>query len=656
MKKIINIFAITCVLLLTSCDQWLTQEDSRQLSPSQAYSSIAGISSVEANLYSRLLYSQDFGEDYDPYGSANTGADLMDIARWDECSNNNAYWVFAGNVNRDYRRYYDFGLIRDLNIHINALKTEIGSNISADKQKYFLAEARYMRAFVYFTMVSRMGGVPIIEDVAAYTETPLDLAKPRNKETEVYDYIASELDAVAEDLDLASSAVKTRATKGAALALKCRAMLYAGSIAYNDDKNQAKGLSLPSGAVGIPKSKANVYFQKCLDAYFALKAAGKYSLYAVDPDLAKNYSNLFQSSKNNPEIIFSRDYDGVLFKNDYTSKSICAQLRAGLKTGCTINPVLNLLNDYEKLSTRTKESFNPYNGDEQIERMQDGVSNLNYKIYNNQSDIFADRDPRMAGTVLYPGSSFRGIRLDFQAGIAIKTANGYEFKTVDNIENINAAANLYNGEKITGIEGPHRTSFYISHTGFLMRKFTDVNAGTEALGASKVPYVVFRYGEVLLNAAEAAFCLDKGGVTSYNGQNMKDLALTCINDIRKRAGGDAFKITASELDFNRIINERRVELAFEDHRYNDLKRWRIADEVWAYDANNPTSVMYGLWPYKIYAPGDPDNGKWIYRKVKLEHRGSTEKLGDPLNFTRDMYYATYPMNEGNPYVEKNPNH
>ncbi len=645
MKKIINIFLAAFLLILfNSCQNWLTQEDTTGLSVTQVYSSEAGINSVAANLYSRLRYEQVFEND------------VSDMTRWDEASHNGAYWGLGGNqnVDRNYRQYYDYGLIRDINIHIQALKNDISADVPVEKQRYFLAEARYLRAFTYFTMVSRMGGVPIIETPAEYTETPLTLALPRNKESEVYDYIAKELDEIIPDLALA--AVKTRATKGSALALKCRAMLYAGTIANNYDKNVAKGLILPSGAAGIEKAKANDYFKKCLDAYSELKKSGKYALYQADSDLAKNYCNLFQSSKNNPEVIFCRDYDGVVFKNDFTSKAICAQLRPGLKTGGVINPVINLVNSYEDVATHRAGMINPYNGSMQIERMEDGLSTLSYKVYDNPADIFKGLDPRLSGTVIYPGSSFRGINLDFQAGLAIKTAGGYEFKTVDLIENINSSANVYNGEKITGIEGPHRTSTHISHTGFLMRKFTDIDAGSEALGASNVPYIVFRYGEVLLNAAEAAYCLADNGVGSYTGTDTRDLALELINNVRMRAGGNNFKIGSSELDYNRIINERRVELAFEDHRYNDLKRWRIADEVWAYDPNNQASIMTGLWPYKIFAAGDPDNGKWIYRRVRLEHRGSLEKPGDPINFDRTMYYATYPINEGNPNIEKNPNH
>lgn len=647
-NKIYAILAV-CALMCSSCEDWLSQEDNTAMSTDQVYSSVESISSIAANLYSRLPIYQDL--------TRADGSGLMDVARWDECTQGSNYWDQAGNVDRNYRvgNYAGkYGLIREINIHIRELTNSV-SNISAEQQKYFIAEARFLRAMAYFDLVSILGGVPIIEDVFEYTENTIELARPRNKESEVYDYIASEMDAIMKDLAVASSSVKSRATQGSALALKCRAMLYAGSLAYRVDENQAKGLILASGAVGIPRERANEYFEKCIDAYQELKALG-YSLYKADADLANNYASIFQASKGNPEVIFSRDYDGTTFKNYFTTKVICAALHAGLKTGCELNPTLNHVDAYEKFSTKAIEPINPYNGQVQVETMSDGTSNLSYKVYDNVADIFADRDPRLAGSILMPGSTFRGTGIDFQAGLAIKNPNGsYTFKTLDGMENYLADVNYYNGERITGIEGPHRVSGYISHTGFLLRKYVDVKSGSEAEGNSAVSQIVFRFGESVLNAAEAAYCLSENGVADYGGRNTRELALELVNEIRERAGGVSFTLADNELDMSRIMNERRVELAYEDHRYYDLKRWRVADEVWAYDPTNPTSVMTGLWPYKIYSTG-ADRGKWIFRKVKLEHRGSLSYNGQPLNFDRTMYYSAYPQTAGNPYIEKNPNH
>ncbi|MFV0468501.1 MAG: RagB/SusD family nutrient uptake outer membrane protein [Dysgonomonas sp.] len=645
-KNIYILLTLVSVIFLSSCNDWLDQEDKNSISTKEAYSSTVGINSIASNLYSRLRYEQDFATDNESY----------DMTSWDEAINNSQYWAFATNKDQGYRSYYDYTLIREINLHIYNLEHSVGGGVDKKELTYFIAEARYMRAYVYFTLVSRMGGVPLITEVTKYSENPLDLAKPRNKESEIYDFIASELDSILTDLSVASNSIKTRATEGTALALKCRAMLYAGTLAQNYDKSAAKGLNLASGATGIDKNKANEYLQKCLDAYLALKDMNVYSLYKANTtDLASNYAEIFLVKNQNPEIIFYKDYNGKTIENSFTMRAICRTMKSETKSGSQINPVLNLVDSYELLSTHQAEKINPYNGTEHIEDMGTTTSSYDYIVYDNQSDIFKDRDPRLSGTILYPGSSFRGSSLDFQAGLAIKNGTSYTFKSAPTMEESNTAAGYYNNVKMTGEEGPHRISTYVSHSGFLLRKYVDVNAGTQSAGMSTVPYIVFRYGEVLLNAAEAAYYLSENGISSYKDHATRTLALDCVNEIRTRAGGASFAINDSELDLSRIINERKVELAFEDHRYDDLKRWRIADEVWAYDRNNENAVMYGLWPYKIYAPGDPADGKWIYRKVKIEHRGTESDKGRPINFTVSMYYATYPMNDGNPYIEKNPN-
>lgn len=640
-NKISILLVLLTAFALGSCEDWLTQEDQSAMSTDQTYSSIASISSVAANLYARLNYPQDF----------TTDNQSLDLTSWDEACNSSAYWASAANKNQDYRQYYDYTLIRYINAHIRSLQTDISPSIPETYKKYFLAEARYIRAFVYFTLVSRMGGVPIITEVQEYTLDPLTLARPRNKEAEVYDFICSELDEITDDLSLATPSLTTRATRGSALALKCRAMLYAGTIAYQYDKNAAKGLILPSGATGIDKSKANGYLQKCLDAYFELKKMNRYYLYEVNSDPAANYTDLFLKKAANPEIIFSKDYDGQNFLNYFTGRAICRAMKPAPKSGSEISPTLNLVEAYENTSTRTPESINPYEGETQIESMGIASSTYNYKIYDRPEDIFAGRDPRLAATIIYPGGSFRGNALDFQAGLAVKKGNSYEFKSVQIMDDyLDAAKGYYEGIRMTGTEGPHRSSTNVSHTGFLIRKFVDTASGSESNGSSSLTYIVFRYGEVLLNAAEAAFYLHENGITVYQDLNTRQLALDCINQIRRRAGGESFTITDAELNFDRIASERRIELAFEDHRYNDLKRWRLADEIWNNNPDSPTAVLYGLWPYKIYAPGDPADGKWLYRKVKLDFRSL------PIYFDLKMYYATYPINSGNPYTEKNPNH
>lgn len=95
----------------------------------------------------------------------------------------------------------------------------------------------------------------------------------------------------------------------------------------------------------------------------------------------------------------------------------------------------------------------------------------------------------------------------------------------------------------------------------------------------------------------------------------------------------------------------------EDHLFNDLKRWRIADVVWDGGTTNQQAVLFALWPYKIVRPGDLSDGKFLYRRLML--RGT--KLNNykaPIVFTLSMYYPSMPGDAltGNPLLENNPNH
>jgi len=631
--------AATAVLILASCGKdFLNQQPTNVISPEQAYSSPDGVNGIAADLYARIRYEQDFAIDNESY----------DMTRFDEAYNNSAYGFADDGWGNGYRAYYDYGLIRDINLHLQQLE-HTGKNVTEEQKRYFIAEARFIRALVYFTMVSRMGGVPLVTGVFDYANNPEAYAQARAKESEIYDFIANEVDAIKDDLQAGNSniRVKTRASKGAALALKCRAMLYAGSIAKNETKSRSKNVWLNSGAVGISNAMAEAYFTKCLEAFTELQGLG-YSLYKGNTDLSENFSEAFLKKNNdNPEQIFIKDYDGVKTLNRFTERAIPRSQRTVNNAGSQINPTLNLAESFEVVATHVATPFKTVNGTETEENMESNSATLDYVVYDTPLAIFEGRDPRLAGTIITPGGQFRGKDAQLWAGLAVWNGNGYDFKSVDGIENATDSKGMYEGMQMTGIDGPHFKSFYTSHTGFLLKKYVDADAGSESSGKSDVAYIVFRYGEMLLDAAEAAFELGRSNE-----------ALSYINEVRERAGGAAFRIQASELTLERIRNERRIELAFEDHRFNDLRRWRIADELWNGSQNNSQAVLYALWPYKIYRPGHASHEKWLFRRLRI--RGTKTINGaikQPLRFTLGLYYAAMPGDalSNNPLLEKNPN-
>jgi len=628
MKKILIALQIICCMIvgalsLAACkDDWFDVESSSIMTEQQIYASNDGVTSILANMYSRLNDGQAF----------NTGS----MNEWDE-SISNATNQQTTDYGDAYRRYYDYGLIREINLFLKNLDL-YGEKLNPDNKEAFKAEARFLRAYTYFEMVKSMGGIPLITEASDYDEA-VDFTTyqtPRSKEIDVYEFIHKELDDIKEKLDLRdgnNNPVKNRASKGAALALKCRAMLYAGSIAkYNASRNDLS-LTLPGGETGIPADKANYFYGLAVDAAKELIEMGVYSLYTKNvSSKSDNFAELFlKKNAENPEAIFVKDFDGKSLTNFYTQDAIPRSLRSLAGSGSRVGPTLNLIEQFERMDG-TISSLKTVNGTETVEEVTSTRSTLDYIVYDNALDIFASRDPRLMASILTPGSKFRGADLQLWAGIAVWNNNGYDFKHTLSIDNIEQ----YNNQQMTGVDGPHATS-EVTNTGFLIRKYLDPNPGSESQGKSDVAFIRFRYAEVLLNAAEAA----------YEMGDPEGLALGYLNQIRTRAG---LPILSAITTIESIRHEREVELAFEDHRFNDVRRWRTGDKIFDGNRNTKTALICGLWPYRISRPGHPTDGRWLFRRVRANKRNN------PVKFINSNYYTGFEASvlSRNPLLVKNP--
>ena len=259
----------------------------------------------------------------------------------------------------------------------------------------------------------------------------------------------------------------------------------------------------------------------------------------------------------------------------------------------------------------------------------------NYIAYDNISDIFKNKDGRLFGTVVYAGTTFRNIPVNIQAGVAVWNKDHYQLSIADKL-----------GEKYgktdilwTGFDGPKDNEKDVSNTGFYMRKFVSDASGASTRGTSADNWWPwYRLGEIYLNAAEAAFELGQGDAVGY------------VNKLRERAGFPANSL--SSLTIDKIRNERRVELAFEDHRFFDLKRWRIAHEIWNGSDNSNDAVVRGLYPYRIINPGSPDDGKYIFIRMR------PTRFKKARFFRLANYYSSIEQKalDNNPKLVKNPFH
>lgn len=648
MKKSLLYICLAVFAVNAGCNDkdFLSVAPSNVLQNDQLWNDEGLILSVLADLYDRYPDRQtDANATGIPSMVTQTIDNWGEFARFDEAfaSENGQYWrhgtteydyVFPGMIARNTGEitYWDYAYIRELNIFIEKCGTS--TKLKADVKNRFIAEARYLRAVVYFEEVKRVGGVPLVLKPMEYNYEgdPAYLQHPRAKESEIYDFVISEMDTVKKYLPV-SPISKTRATVGLALATKVRAALYAGAIAkYGVTTPQ---VTLPGGEVGIPASAANGYYTTALKAAQELISSGTYSLYKKNSDnLTQNFISLFIDKGSNPEVIFAKDFK--LQSGRVQPWTLWSQPRSNAEEqqGGRLNPSLNLVQSFELLDN----TFAP---------LPTNAASGGYVYYNDPLDLFANRDPRLAATVILPGAEFKDKKVDIWAGYMLKDGK------IITGDNFGAKGKLEpNGPdvQVVGYDGPVNNLEFSAQSGFIIRKYMDPTVGSGRIGTqSEVWWIRYRYGEVLLNAAEAAFEL---------GQ--RDVAAGYMNQVRERAG---FKIplTAADITFDRIVHERKVELAFEGHEFWDMKRWRLAHKVWNGVKTNLTTQpgksdesstrVFALWPYKVYDPGSPNNGKYVFKQV-LPGAVTSAHL-----FRLGNYYAAIgdDIRNNNPKIVKNPN-
>lgn len=531
-------------------------------------------------------------------------------------SENTKYWGDA------YR------LIRDINYFFETLPQYEASFTEAQINTW-KGEMLFARAFTYYALAKRYGGVPLVNEVLKYPEQPIgELKVPRSSEAVTFDLVKTDLDEAY--CLLPESNEQGRATKYAAAALKSRAMLHAGSIAkYNaismfDDSNNR--------LCGIDADKATGYFKEAYDAAKLLE--GHFSLYkntwkADDKEAQfQNYINLFfdEGSKEN---ILVREYQYPNSVHGYDCYCIPRQYMVGGYSSY-VNPTLEYVEMFE--------GFPKENG--RVKTTEGGK----YMLFDNLTDFFKDAEPRLRATVLLPGDEFKGESFESWRGIYIgPTAGGitpllpegtiekYEASSCkDNlVTSSNAGQTAYklsNGQMMNpaGRSGRFADDAACTLSGFSVRKWMnpDMEASLVVENRSDQTWIEMRYAEVLLNRAEAAAELAAAG---QGGSYLIDAA-QCINDIRERAGATLVSDPAS-LSIDDVRLERRKELGFENKTWWDLKRWRLMDR----EQNN--TIYRVLMPF--YADRE---SKWFF-DARLDERATR------YTFDTKWYYVEIPSDE-----------
>ena len=410
-------------------------------------------------------------------------------------------------------------------------------------------EAHFLRAYYYMNLTNLFGGVPLITRTYKLED---DFAAPRNTYAECIKFISDECDLAASLLPLEYTGDRIgRATKGAALALKARVLLYAASDLHNT--TVFAGYTNPE-LIGYTDGNRTARWQAAKDAAKAVIDLGQYSLFKAIPapgdSVAQNFVDLFNSYGNDEDILV-RFFTTTSF--DVNTSWMNLSGPNGYHGRGSNAPTDNLVRDYER---------------------KDGTK-FDWNNPAHAAAPYAFRDPRFYATIFYEGAKWR-----------TRAAGEFPLDPIGKIqvgrwEKWDAASNKM--VELWGLDtrkGPN-SPFEGAYMGYYIRKWFDPAVDAQFF-IPDIPWRYFRYAEVLLNYAEACIGL---------GEDAE--ARTYINMIRTRAGMPP--VTESGIALrDRYRNERRIELAVEDHRFFDVRRWVIGPQ--AYVASYKVDVVYKMDP------------------------------------------------------------
>ncbi|MDO9254699.1 MAG: RagB/SusD family nutrient uptake outer membrane protein, partial [Bacteroidales bacterium] len=504
-----------------SCEDVLDRAPLDKISEKDIWNNEVMVKAYVTNLYSRIPFNDALLSYGDWYKWCDEGTTA--IGNFNNIAQGTVSKTSEGNA------YWDYAYIRDCNVFLEKMIT---SAVNQSVKTQLEGEVRFMRAFAYFEMMKRYGGVPLVDAVIDPFKPIDDKYQVRATEEAIANFINTELTTAVSLLSDVATA-KERINKWTAYALNARAMLWAASIAKY-------GTVQLNGLVGISASQANAFYTKASAAADAVINSGKYSLYNATPaNKSENYRNIFLV-ENNSEVIFEKPYDGVNVAHSWDAWCAPDQW---VGRGSLCDPTLEFILGYENIDgSATQPTF--------------GAG----KLYTDGYEPFANKDPRLRATVFFQGETFPNGTIDTYEGIDPSP-------TPTPATIISSSSTAYNGKASVGLDSRMVPKDDMStNSGFICKKYIITTQKNIAEFNSYTNWIAIRLAEMYLTKAEAEF--EMGNIAP---------AVTALNMTRNRAGISL--VDAASITRDKIRTERRSELAYECHRYWDLRRWRTAISV-----------------------------------------------------------------------------
>jgi hypothetical protein len=579
-KNIAMAVALAIATTLTSCSEFMDLKPADQYSDDDIFGS-AGL--TQGLIYQVYSYVKDGAREHvttgltdDAYFTHNYGQIAVNEAN---VSESDLQWYNNDNCpfkwEHAYKAIYYANLVLE---NIGRVPPDNDFDLNVMK-----GEAHFLRAYLYSELIRGFGGVPLIDKTYGLTDKDAVSNIPRNNIGECLDFILKDI-AEAEKL-LKPTAALGRATSGAATALKARILLHVASPLYADrtvnklDVNQYKG-------------DRNALYQAAFDAAKAVIGSDRYELINCKGGTVYEVADKYHAIaiSNNSELIFTKQF---------ASSKVTNQL-----------PLQHGPNGYHNWSgtTPTQDFVVHF---EMEDGSLSGSSGLSKPGEFKVGNPYLGREPRFYACVGVDGAVW-GRRRPSDAYPLDPTPLGelqcgiYEIS-----DGVNVTVNLPEvgkKEEFTGVYGIDTRQGPIedwngSWTSYYEKKLVDTSVDGQNF-PQIVPYPFIRLAEMYLVAAEAAIELNK-----------LDDAVTYIDAIRGRIDRPDTKtaLAARGQSFNQadmrefVRQERRSELAFEDSRYYDVRRWMIAPVT----NNKP---LTGMTVFARFKPGKTASRPYVHNE------------------------------------------
>ncbi len=568
MKKKIATIVMLLIIGFSSCEKFLDKQPLDQPSSETFLSTEVEVIMGVNSCYSYIDAFENYG--FNSYSRALINIEDAGQVRMSQPLNNFRVGnldPLDANVTKFYSDYYK-GVAR-CNIVIGGME-KAREVMDEAKWNTFQAEARVIRAWCYYNLVSKFGDIP-------FTTSQLEMSEyadlHRTPEDEVYAFIISEVDEAAPYLPITRSGDdKGRITQGTAYAVGAKAAIYRGYF-HN-------GEAITPDPVYLNKVKE--FTQKIIDS-------GAYELYYDADDPKNSYRSLFRyKGENSKEVILQKEFNLIQGKTHAINNQMASRNYPNGFAATT--PQEYLIHSYEDTLGNT----------------------VDHSPYFDPKNPFAGREPRFYQTIIYPrveGSS--DITVNLQTTSGVKVITGYnevypgtkypdaadptfmrEYKTLlkpwgDAVGKDFDNYNWYtDGNGISYVFGNQDgTNTYSSRTGYLTWKYWSIEDwATSNQLSSSLNIMLIRYADILLLNAEVRIELNDD----------LEKAATYINMVRARGWGmtpgnylnhtSAVKASLGQAALRaKVRRERKIELCFEGIRYDDLKRYGAADKALSMD-------------------------------------------------------------------------